>query len=121
MGVNQRRALRHPRRRKVVDLAVSQQVNRAIPVHHVVRAFDFLSDGTGVALAGNNLLTLELYATPDGGKSWTWIDPGDVKPVRVKLLGPGRAWLWDSISRGYESADGLRTWQRIQCRVSRHP
>lgn len=38
----------------------------------------------------------------------------DVKPVRIKLFGPGRAWVWDDVSRGYALEDGLGTWHRIQ-------
>ncbi|MDB4894440.1 MAG: hypothetical protein JWN15_702 [Firmicutes bacterium] len=83
------------------------------PLPAIVREFDFQADGTGLALAGNRD-ALSLYATPDGGKTWTWIDLGDIKPSRIKLLGAGRAWLWDSLPHGYYSEDGFRTWKQIQ-------
>jgi len=50
-------------------------------------AFDVLGDGTGAVLAGHPKAA-ELYVTKNSGRSWTWIDLGQVRPRRV-LLAPG--------------------------------
>lgn len=77
-------------------------------------AFDLLEGGTGAVIAGNRPDTAELYVTADQGKSWTWVDLGDVPPRYLKLTGPKSGCIWDGVLfRRFCSEDGFQTWTQV--------